>query len=82
MKASIKVLCRHFSYDFDSVEPSLSLSYLLLLEHPQTMHSLSSMRRSKLPHPDAFTQVPTRYLYFSIILWESCSLSGKTFSPK
>ena len=49
---------------FDSVEASLSLPGFLLLEHPQTSHSLKSVRCGKLPHPDAFTQVPTCCLYF------------------
>ena len=63
IKAGAKTLRIHFGCDFNSVEASLSLTVLLLLKHPQTTHSLLSMRCGKLSHPDALTQAPTCCLY-------------------
>ena len=63
IKAGAKTLRIHFGCDFDSVEASLSLTVLLLLKHPQTTHSLLSMRCGKLSHPDALKQAPTCCLY-------------------
>ena len=64
IKAGTKALCIHFGFNLDSAEAGLSLPGFLLLEHPQTLHSLKSVRCGKLPHPNAFTQAPTCYLYF------------------
>ena len=64
MKAGTEALYIHSVYNFDSVEAGLSLPGFLILEHPQTLHSLKSVRCGNLPHPDAFTQTPTCCLYF------------------
>ena len=40
IKAGTKTLRIHFGCNFDSVEASLSLPVVLLLNHPQTTHSL------------------------------------------
>ena len=64
IKVGTKALCIHLGFNFDSVEAGLILAGFLLLEHPQTSHSLKSVRYGKLSHPDTFTQAPACCLFF------------------